>query len=77
MGTPASVSVFDVPVTTLKDRLPVRVKYGSKPGPAPYLTEEEERELVEFFFYSSGSTEDKAGGTESRYFQIRWGRMVD
>ena len=40
---------FDVPATTLKDRLPVRVKH-CKPGPAPYLTEEEERKLAQFFF---------------------------
>ena len=39
---------FDVPATTLKDKLSGRVNHGSKPGPAPYLTEEE-RELVAFF----------------------------
>ena len=49
MGTNQAAREFDVPATTLKDRLPGRVKHGSKPGPAPYLTEEEERELAEFF----------------------------
>ena len=55
VGTNRAAREFDVPATTLKDRLSGRVKHGSKPGPAPYLTKEEERELAEFF-YSSGST---------------------
>ena len=48
MGTNQAAREFGVPATTLKDRLSGRVKHGSKPGPAPYLTEEEERELAEF-----------------------------
>ena len=48
MGTNQAAREFDVPATTLKDRLSGRVRHGSKPGPAPYLTEEEERELAEF-----------------------------
>ena len=48
MGTNQAACEFDVPATTLKDRLSGRVKHGSKPGPASYLTEEEECELVDF-----------------------------
>ena len=37
-----------VPPTTLKDRLSGRVKHGTKPGPRPYLSPEEEEELALF-----------------------------
>ena len=33
---------------TKRDRLSGRVEHGSKPGPAPYLTEDEEAELAKF-----------------------------
>ena len=48
MGTNQAAREFDVSATTLRDRLSGRVKHGSKPGPAAYLTEEEERQLVDF-----------------------------
>ena len=48
MGPNQAAREFDVPATTLKDRVSGRVQHGSKPGPASYLTEEEERELVDF-----------------------------
>lgn len=48
MGQNAAASEFDVPATTLKDRLNGRVEHGSKPGPAPYLTDDEEAELAKF-----------------------------
>ena len=38
----------NVPASTLKDRLSGRVKHGTNPGPAPYLTSEEEDELATF-----------------------------
>ena len=37
-----------VPRTTLKDRLSGRVIHGTNIGPKPYLTQEEEKQLVEF-----------------------------
>ena len=37
-----------VPKTTLKDRLSGRVQHGSKPGPKPYFSDEEESELFVF-----------------------------
>ena len=37
-----------VPPTTLKDRLSGRVKHGTKPGPRPYLSPEEEEEVALF-----------------------------
>ena len=37
-----------VPATTLKDRVSGRVAHGTKPGPRPYLSTEEETELGTF-----------------------------
>ena len=37
-----------VPRTTLKDRISGRVDHGDNPGPAPYLSKEEEKELGAF-----------------------------
>ena len=48
MGQNAAACEFDVPATTLKDRLSGRVERGSKPSPAPYLTDDEEAELAKF-----------------------------
>ena len=39
---------FGVPKSTLKDRISGRVSHGRKPGPKPYLTPGEEKELAEF-----------------------------
>lgn len=39
---------FCVPVTTLKDRVSGRVQHGSKSGKTPYLSLEEEEELVDY-----------------------------
>ena len=39
---------YKIPPTTLKDRLSGRVIHGAKMGAKPYLTHEEEKELVEF-----------------------------
>ena len=44
-----------VPPTTLKDRLSGRVKYGTKPGPRPYLSPDEEEELAHFLVNCSKS----------------------
>jgi len=38
----------NVPRTTLQDRILGRVKHGSKPGPAPYLNQVEEGDLMDF-----------------------------
>ena len=48
-----AAAVFEVPCSTLKDRLSGRVKHGTNPGPAPYLTREEEAELASFLIESS------------------------
>ena len=37
-----------IPCTTLKDRISGRVVHGTKPGPVPYLTKEEEDELEKY-----------------------------
>ena len=44
---------YGVPKTTLKDRLNGRVIHGSNMGPTPYLTYEEEKELVRFILNCS------------------------
>ena len=38
---------FNVPKTTLHDRISGRVQHGTKPGPSPYLRADEEEVLVE------------------------------
>ena len=45
--------VFEVPRTTLKDRLSGRVNHGTNPGPVPYLTKEEGTELFDFLVQAS------------------------
>jgi len=39
---------FSVPATTLKDRVARRVVHGTNMGPKLYLSNKEEKELVEF-----------------------------
>ena len=53
MGAKRAARIYDVPPTTLKDRLSGRVKHGTKPGPAPYLSKKEEDELVKFLMKCS------------------------
>ena len=50
---------YAVPPTTLKDRLLGRVKHGTKPGPKPYLSLEEEEELAHFLVNCSKLGYDK------------------
>ena len=53
MGINCAASEFGVPPTTLKDRIAGRVVHCSKSGPKPYLTHEEELELVKFLINCS------------------------
>ena len=48
MGVNRAALEFNVPRTTLKDRVSGRVVHGTNIGPKAYLTNEEEKELVEF-----------------------------
>ena len=48
VGVNQAARNFDIPPTTLKDRLSGRVEHGKNFGPVPYLTAAEEDELVEF-----------------------------
>jgi len=52
---------FSVPRQTLGDRVSGRVAHGTKPGPKPYLTREEESEFADFLVETS-----KAGYGKSR-----------
>ena len=51
-GNKAAV-LHGVPPSTLKDRLSGRVAHGKKPGPAPYLTSKEEKELSDHLIYAA------------------------
>ena len=42
-----------VPRSTLEDRLSERVQHGKNPGPAPYLTSSEEKELSDYLLSSA------------------------
>ena len=48
MGMNRAAIEHGVPRTSLKDRLSGRVIHGTNIGPKPYLTQEEEKQLVEF-----------------------------
>ena len=53
MGVNRAALEFNVPRTTLKDKIAGRVAHGCNMGPKPYLTYEEEQELVEFLMNCS------------------------
>ena len=53
-GNRAAV-LHGVPPSTLKDRLSGRVVHGKKPGPAPYLTSKEEKELSDHLILAARS----------------------
>ena len=48
MGVNRAALVFDVPRTTLKDRVSLRVIHNCNIGLKLYLTQDEEKELVDF-----------------------------
>ena len=44
-----AAKIYNIPRSTLHDRVSGRINIDSKPGKKPYLTIEEEKELVSFF----------------------------
>ena len=46
--------MFAIPRSTLHDHVSGRIEHGALPGPNPYLTKEEEKELVSFLVQSAG-----------------------
>ena len=48
LGVNRATNEYNVPKTTLKDRISGRVKHGSNPGRQPYLTSSKENELENF-----------------------------
>ena len=48
IGINQAAREYGVPRTTLKDRVSGRVKHGTKSGPHPYLSVNEETELAKF-----------------------------
>ena len=53
MGLNQAARNYYVPRSTLRDRISGRVKHGTKSGPKPYLSVEEEQELVAFLKQAS------------------------
>ena len=53
MGVNRAALEHGVPRTTLKDRIAGRVIHGTNMGPKPYLTHDEEEELVKFLIQCS------------------------
>ena len=49
----SKIILYGVPPSTLKDSLSERVVHGVKPGPMPYLTTQEEKELAEHLVFSA------------------------
>jgi len=47
MSANKAAAKHGVPPSTLKDRISGRVKHGTKPGPASYLNQQEEKELTD------------------------------
>ena len=54
-GTMGAAAEYGVPRTTLKDRIAGRVVHGTNMGTQPYLTREEEMELVDFLITYSNT----------------------
>ena len=48
LGVNRAAEEYNVPKTTLKDRLAGRIKHGAKSGPGSYLTPSEETKLAKF-----------------------------
>ena len=48
MSVLRAATLYDVPKSTLRDRVNGRVKHGEKPGPNTYLSSAEEEELTSF-----------------------------
>jgi len=48
MGVNRAAKQYDLPPTTLKDRISGQVKHGMKPGPSGFLTPEEDQKLADF-----------------------------
>ena len=42
--------MYDIPKSTLNDRVSGHVEFGSRSGPARYLTDKEKQELVNFLY---------------------------
>ena len=67
MSSNMASRTYNVPPSTLKDRISGRVKHGTKPGPIPYLTEVEEKELHDFLVKAAAMG---CGKTKKEVFSI-------
>ena len=48
MSLRKATEIFQVPKSILYDRVTGKMKFGARSGPDPYLTNEEEEELLNF-----------------------------
>jgi len=55
IGANKASAKHGVPPTTLKDHLSRRVKHGTKSGPVPYSSQEEEKELTDHLLVTAQS----------------------
>ena len=53
MGVNQASREYEVPTTTLRDRINEKVTHGTPMGARSYLSEAEEKELEDFLFASS------------------------
>ena len=49
-----AAGMYEIPQSTLHDHVTGQVEHGALPGPSPYLTREEEEELVAFLIRCAG-----------------------
>ena len=62
MGVNRAAAQYGVPRTTLKDRIAGRVVHGTNMGTKPYLSADEEKELVDFLMKCSEAGYGKTRG---------------
>ena len=81
MGVNRAALEYGVPRTTLKDRVAGRVQHGCKSGRSPYLTLEEEQELVDYLITCSDigypKRRDEVIGIVRKTLQNKRGNLVE
>ena len=81
MGINRAAMEYGVPRTTLKDRVAGRVQHGCKSGRSPYLTQQEEQELVDYLVICSNigypKKRDEVIGIVCKTLQNKKGDLVE
>ena len=80
LGVNRAANEYNVPRTTLKDKLAGRVKHGTKSGQQSYLTVSEENKLSNFLIevckMGHGKTKKKVIDIARRTVKKKWKRKV-